>query len=1078
MLITRIDGTIVRANPAACRALGCSEVELCQIGLHGLVEPGTPWGDLIAQRVEGVPLAVELTFRPPRGEPVPAEVTLGRVPPTEGPALDYVILRDLRERRRAESALRATNRALQLLTKCNEAVLHATTEEALFDAVCQIMVDGGGYRMCWLGLAEHDAARTVRPVAHAGQYQGYVDAMRFEWSDGPFGGGPIGRAIRSGQPVVGHDFTLDENLRPWAAEALARGYRSATALPIVYEGEPIGAITMYTSEVDSFDEPELALLSDLARNVAFGIKGLRQRAARVAAEHAREELVVALAAEKDRLAVAVEQARARTAELEAVLDAVPAGVFIARGREARHVSANRFGAQLLRQPQGANVAKGAPNGEGSANLTIMRGGVEVAPADLPGRVAAERGVVVSDYEFAVVFRDGSVRHLLGGASPLRDAQGELIGSVGAYVDVTARREAEEAHRRSEALLAAIRDNAPDPIFLKDTEGRWLFANPASLRAMGKTLEEVLGRTDAEIFVDQAAAKAISDADRRVMRSGVTEAVEEVVPTPNGNRIFLSTKAPFRDAAGRVVGLIGCATDVTERKVAEASRERLVTAIEQAAEVVVVTDLQGNIEYANPAFERVTGYTRAEALGHNPRLLKSGQHDAAFYRVLWDTISSGQTWRGRLVNKHKSGRLYTEEASLSPVRDASGRITSYVAVKRDITRDLDLESQLLQSQKMEGIGRLAGGIAHDFNNLLSVILGYATFVSESLPEGDPLREDVREIELAAERAASLTRQILAFSRKQVLEPVALDINRLLGEMEKMLRRVIGEDVRLALLPDPGLGWVFADPSQLDQVMMNLAVNARDAMPRGGTLTISTANVEHDADYLARRAGSVAGPHVRITVTDSGTGMDATTMAHIFEPFFTTKGVGRGTGLGLSTVYGIVKQSHGYISVASSPGNGTTFEIDLPRHEGALPSVGKAPSREGTVVATETVLVVDDDDSVRNLTHRILSGAGYTVLTAANGGEALLLSEQHAGPIDLVLTDVVMPLLGGRELAKRLFTLRPGIRTLYMSGYSDDAIVHHGMIDGHAPFLGKPFSAHDLLQKTREALDSPLGPVPPA
>ncbi|MBK9035602.1 MAG: PAS domain S-box protein [Myxococcales bacterium] len=1071
VLLTRTDGTIVRANPAACRALERSEADLCQIGLAGLVESGARLEDVMAQRAADVPLAVDLTFCLPSGERLPAEITLGRLPASQDPAVDYVMLRDLRAHRRAEAVLRAAQRTLLLLTRCNEEVLRASSEDALFGAVCRVMVEVGGYRMCWVGIAEHDVARTVRPVARAGDDDGYLDVVGVEWSDGPLGNGPVGQAIRSGQAVVGHDFAHDEALRPWAADAVARGYRSATSLPIVHEGERLGAITMYSGQLDSFDAAEVALLGDLARNVAYGVTVLRQRAARVAAEDAREELIVALAAEKERLAVAVEEARARAAELEAVLDAVPAGVFIVRDREARHVHANRFGAQLLGQPHGASVAVGAPAGERPTNLKIMRGGIEVAPVDLPGRIAAAQGVTVSDYEFEVVYSDGSVRHLLGGASPLRDANGDIIGSAGAYVDVTARREAEAAHRRSEALLKAITDAVPDPIFLKDTAGRWMFANPAALEVLGKTLEEVIGKTDLEITADQTAAAPIEDVDRRVMRSGVVEVLDEVVPTPSGDRRFRSTKAPFRDPAGAIAGVVGCAFDMTELKAAEASRERLITAIEQAAESVVVTDPDGNIEYANPAFEEITGYSRAEALGKNPRFLKSGQHDEAFYRALWATLTSGQTWRGRLVNRHKSGRLYTEEASISPVRDPHGQVTSYVAVKRDITRDLDLESQLRQAQKMEGIGRLAGGIAHDFNNLLSVILSYATFASEALVEGDPVRDDVREINRAAERAATLTRQILAFSRKQVLQPVALDLNHVLGEMEKMLRRVIGEDIALLLVTDPDLGRVTVDPSQIDQVVMNLAINARDAMPRGGTLTISTANVEHDADYLARHPTGVAGPHVRLTMTDSGAGMDETTVARIFEPFFTTKGVGSGTGLGLSTVYGIVKQSDGSISVTSAPGRGTTFEIDLPRRAGASTRLASPPPVASASPATETVLVVDDNDGVRSLTQRILAGAGYTVLVAANGGEALLHSERHAGPIDLVVTDVVMPLLGGPELVTRLSQDRPGVRALYMSGYADDAVGNHGLIDADAALLAKPFTPKDLVRKVRDALDAP-------
>ncbi len=510
-------------------------------------------------------------------------------------------------------------------------------------------------------------------------------------------------------------------------------------------------------------------------------------------------------------------------------------------------------------------------------------------------------------------------------------------------------------------------------------------------------------------------------------------------------------------------------DSAARKRAEADRERLTTAIEQAAEMVLVSDAQGGIVYVNPAFEAVTGYTRAEVLGQNPRLLKSGAQDEGYYRALWDTISSGRTWRGRVVNRRKDGRFYTEEESISPIRDAAGVITSYVAVKRDISSTLALEAQLLQSQKMEGIGRLAGGIAHDFNNTLSVILGCAGFALEGLRADDPVRDDLLEIEKAGRHAASLTRQLLAFSRKQVLQPVPLDLNRLLTEMEKMLRRIIGEDVELVQVLEPGLGLVTADPGQIEQVFMNLAVNSRDAMPDGGKLIIETANVDLDAEYTERHAGAVPGPHVMVAVTDSGAGMDERTMARIFEPFFTTRGPGKGTGLGLSTVYGVVKQSGGSIYVYSEPGRGTTFKVYLPRHASAATPASPATPGRPRSAGAETILLAEDDPAVRGLARRILDAAGYTVLTAANGVEALDICERHPSAIHLVLTDVVMPLMGGRVFAERLAKVRPGTRVLYMSGYTDNAIVHHGILDPGLQFIGKPLTQLELLRKVREVLD---------
>jgi two-component system, cell cycle sensor histidine kinase and response regulator CckA len=510
-------------------------------------------------------------------------------------------------------------------------------------------------------------------------------------------------------------------------------------------------------------------------------------------------------------------------------------------------------------------------------------------------------------------------------------------------------------------------------------------------------------------------------------------------------------------------------DITDRRRAETEHKLLATAIEQAAEVIVVTDAQASIQYVNPAFETTTGYARNEVLGKNPRILQSGKQDEAFYRGLWDTLTNGNTWHGRFINRKKDGQHYTEDATISPVRDEAGSIVSYVAVKRDITRDLDLEAQLLQSQKMEGIGRLAGGVAHDFNNILSVILSYAGFALGVVKEGDALRDDIIEIRKAGERAAALTRQLLAFSRKQVLQPESLELNRILTNMEKMLQRIIGEDIDLVQVLAPDLGLVTADPGQIEQVIMNLAVNARDAMPEGGKLTIETANVELDLDYAAQHREVVPGPYVMIAVSDSGVGIDQQTMTRMFEPFFTTKGAGKGTGLGLSTVMGIVKQSGGSIFVYSEIGKGTTFKIYLPRELSTASAAGAKPTTMAQPsTGTETILVVEDEEPLRRIARRTLEAAGYKVLTAANGDEALATSAGRGGAIHLLLTDVVMPQMSGRVLATQLTKQRPALKVLYMSGYTDNAIVHHGVLDAGTQFIAKPFTVDSLTRKVHEVL----------
>ena len=420
-------------------------------------------------------------------------------------------------------------------------------------------------------------------------------------------------------------------------------------------------------------------------------------------------------------------------------------------------------------------------------------------------------------------------------------------------------------------------------------------------------------------------------------------------------------------------------------------------------------------------------------------------------------------------KRKDGRLLTLQLNVRVARDAVGRVEYYETFVRDLTDQRRLQQQLVQSQKMEAVGRLAGGIAHDFNNLLTVITSYSDLLLEDLAPTDPMRQDVEQVRHAADGAAALTRQLLAFSRQQVLAPRVVNLSAVVQSIEKMLHRVIGEDVELVTSLDPDVGAVKADVGQLEQVLMNLAVNARDAMPTGGKLTLETGNVEHDPDYAREQEASPVRRFVMLAVSDTGIGMDEATRARIFEPFFTTKEPGKGTGLGLATVYGIVQQSGGFIWVYSEPGRGTTFKIYLPQVDAPPDAAGVAATELPR--GTETVLLVEDAAAVRAAVRQVLERQGYTVLEAPHGNAALALATAHEGPIHLLLTDVVMPGLSGRQVADQLKQLRPDTRVLYASGYTDDAVVRHGVLEAGIAYLQKPFTTGGLARKVREVLDHP-------
>jgi two-component system cell cycle sensor histidine kinase/response regulator CckA len=505
------------------------------------------------------------------------------------------------------------------------------------------------------------------------------------------------------------------------------------------------------------------------------------------------------------------------------------------------------------------------------------------------------------------------------------------------------------------------------------------------------------------------------------------------------------------------------------------REELFQLIsENAVDMIAVVDTKGRRLYNSPSYHRILGYTEQE-LRDSPTLAQI--HPDDLQTVVEAAKEAQRSGVGRRIEyrmRRKDGDWVFLESTASAIRDAKGEVEKLVIVNREIGERRQLEEQLRQSQKMDAIGRLSGGVAHDFNNLLGVIIGYSEVLQEQMNEADPRRSCVDQVLEAGKRAASLTRQLLAFSRQQVLEPKVLVLNGVVSDMEKMLRRLIGEDVELTTNLDPELGKVRTDPGQIEQVIMNLAVNARDAMPEGGKLRIETSNAQMDEVIVRRYPFPVQpGEYILLTVSDSGIGMDKATQQRIFEPFFTTKEKGKGTGLGLATVYGVVKQSGGYIDVCSSPGNGTTFRIYLPRLGQDEAVHAAQPTLSIPLQGTETVLLVEDEKNLRSLTCNLLELQGYVVLQAENGNEALKISRQNTSVIHLLLTDLVMPGIGGRALAQQLSKERPDMKVAYMSGYAGQTYGGQAVLRPGACFLQKPFTRDNLARKVREALEVPDG-----
>jgi two-component system NtrC family sensor kinase len=685
------------------------------------------------------------------------------------------------------------------------------------------------------------------------------------------------------------------------------------------------------------------------------------------------------------------------------------------------------------------------------------------------RFCVRRREPILRMEYRIVRKDGESRWINDRRQMIYDEDGKLLCVDGLCLDISDQKKAEmdlraafegaEAERaRTEAIIAGMGDG----ISIHSPDYTILYENKVLRDLIGKREGTACHRFHGCLSRGRDECPiAKTFADGRIHR------VETEAVTDRGTVPIEVTTSPIRSANGDVTSVVSIVRDISERKRDEEERRRLAAAVEYAADAILVTDAEWVVQYVNPAFEKVTGYAKEEILGRNPYLLAPEGEDIRVYLGVEDAIRSGSPWKGRLKNRRKDGILIDQDTVVYPIRDPGGKIVNHVIASRDITREVLLEKQARTAQHMEAVGTLAGGIAHDFNNALTGIIGFADLLRMRLGKEPKLQGDVDEILKCAERASTLTRQLLAFARRQVIEPVSLELNTVVRDLSRLMKKVSGEQIEVRTRLTEGGPPIFADRGQLEQVLLNLCLNSRDAMPGGGEFLVSTDMIVWEGERVEEHAVMPAGQYVLLTVADNGSGMDDATRKRAFDPYFTTKAPGKGTGLGLSMVYGIVKQNGGFVFLDTRPGEGTTFRIYFPATEAVLEEKGE--KKEAVVRGgSETILLAEDEEAIRNLSVRVLRGYGYEVLVGRDGAEAVALFEEHP-EIAIAVLDVVMPRVGGKEALDAMRRLRPGLKALFTSGYSTDRIHESFVLLPGIEFLPKPYGPASLARRVREVLD---------
>ena len=993
----------------------------------------------------------------------------------------------------AEGVLQVVVRELAEILSC-ACVLHLTEEDGLHFSTPH--VHASDQRLCAEFLAQSRAAapRKIETLP-ALQYVVATQSAIFI---------PGATANFDGSTCVPREF---------AGLSKEIGINSELMLPLVVRGSVIGALVLLRAGVSApaFDVQDLALAQSIAEHSSLAIASaqLLRASERELAQRERMAARLRLLAESshefadatgdhDRLFAAIAGRLGGTVgDLCAIRALSEDGTMLERGAvyhrdleiaaraqrilidRPKSVHTGTMGAvalsgQFVLKPHvsTAEFAASSPTPEYRRLIEDLQvGSTMMVPLLCRGKVVAVAALLRSGSDNPYTEDD---LHLV---QSVAEYAALAIGNARSYAAERAARAAavaaNAAIQRSEHAHRLLFDSSPVPVLVFDVETlRLLAINDATARIYGYSQDELLLLTLADLRREVERPQVRPTVDAAGDREACGAAWHR---RKDGSEFRAEYRSRCLEFGGRRAR-IAVMTDVTAQYEAEQTRALLGAIVRSSNDAIVSKQLDGTITSWNMAAEKLFGFSTTEAVGQKIGMLIPDELRSEEAMLLGCIASGQRVEHYETVRKRKDGRLVHVSISLAPILGASGEVIGASKTARDLTAQreaaaalLRTEGQLRQSQKMDAVGRLAGGIAHDFNNVLSVILGHSGLILGELAPTDPIREDLAEIQLAAFRAADLTRQLLMFSRQQVIVPRILDLNEILVGIDKMVHRLIGEDIELVALPSARLGRIHADPSNVDQVILNLVVNARDAMPQGGKLTIETANVELDGEYAREHLGARAGPHVMVAVSDTGSGMDDATQARIFEPFFTTKAEGKGTGLGLSTVFGIVQQSGGTVWVYSEIGAGTTFKVYFPRVEGELDD-DSPRSAADDLHGKETVLLVEDQDQVRAVAQGILQRHGYCVITTGRPVDALSLCEEHDGPIDLLLTDVVMPQMSGVELAKRVSARRPDLKLLYMSGYTDDSVVRHGVLESEMAFVQKPFTPESLLRKVREVLDA--------